>query len=139
TKPRFAHTDNLVSYEPLLQEVLGGDGTGTRPDLVPAILALAPVLNTATIDGTTGTAPLRPVLIGTAKYLFDPGAAPPGLAYRDGHVSTVESDGTTPVARVTPYYLLADAFAHKRTALAAADVTQGDSWRTATSALVDQM
>ncbi len=133
SQPRFGYPDNLTSFEPLLAEVLG------QADLMPSLLDLAPVLNTVTVDGTAGGQPAKPVLIGTARYLLDPGAAPAGLAYRNGATTTVESDGTTPVARATPYYLLADAFAHKRAALAQAPANQASAWKTATSALVDQM
>lgn len=128
---RFSYPDNLASYEPLNAEVLG------QADLMPSLLALAPTLNSMTVDGTPAGQPARPVLIATAKYLLMPGAAK-GVAYRNGATSTVRSDNTTPVAVATPYYLIADAYAHKRMALAAA-ANQGDAWKAATSALVDQM
>ncbi len=133
TQPRFAYPDNVVSYEPLLVQVLG------TMDIVPAVIALAPTLDTFTVDGTASGQPALPVILGTAQYLFDPQAAPAGLAYRNGMTSTVESDGTTPVPQTTPYYMLADAFIHKRAALAQASADQASSWKTATSALVDQM
>ncbi len=132
--PRFSYPDNLVSYEPLLTEVLG------QGDLMPALLDLTPTLNTMTVDGTTATPLARPYIIGTAKYLFAFGGAP-GIAYRNGATSTVMSDGTTPVPVITPYYLIADAYTHKRNALAALNATapmQAASWASATSALVDQ-
>jgi hypothetical protein len=131
TKPRFAYPDNVVSYEPLLAQVL------SQGDLMPAVLALAPTLNHMTVDGASG--PLaRPFIIGTAKYLFQFGGAP-GLTYRNGATQAFRSDGTTPVPQVTPYYLIADAYAHKRSALAAASADQAAAWKRATSALVDQL
>jgi hypothetical protein len=133
TMPRFAFTDNIHSYEPLLIQALGS------MDIVPAVIDLSPTLTTFTVDGTAGGQPALPVLIGTAQYLFDPAAATPGVAYRDGSVSTVMADGKTPIMRTTPYYMMADAFAHKRTALGAIDVNQANSWKSATSAMVDQM
>src|SRR5439155_9271171 len=42
---RFSYPDNIISYEPLLAEVLN------QGDLMPALLALAPTLNTMTVDG----------------------------------------------------------------------------------------
>src|SRR5260370_42412603 len=48
------------------------------------------------------------------------------------------SDGTTPVKVATPYYLIADAYAHKRLALSGGDPMQSSAWKTATSAMVDQ-
>lgn len=131
TMPRFSYPDNVVSYEPLLAEVLG------QGDLMPALLALAPTLNTMTVDGNPASQPARPVLIATAKYLMMFGAAK-GLAYRNGSTTTVRSDGMTPVPKITPYYMIADAYAGKRAALAAAGA-QGDAWKNATSSLVDQM
>ena len=130
--PRFSYPDNVVSYEPLLAEVLG------QADLVPAVLALAPTLNSMTIDGNPGSAPARPSVLATARYLFVPGAAK-GVAYRNGATSTVRSDGTTAVPVATPYYLMADAFAAKRVALAAAGMPQAAAWKASTSALVDQL
>ncbi len=132
TMPRFSYPDNVVSYEPLLAEVLG------QADLMPAILALAPTLNTMTIDGKAGSPLARPYVIGTARYLFSFGAAQ-GITDRAGMTTTTKSDGTGSVP-LTPYYLMADAFAHKRAALAAAsDPNMAASWKSATSALVDQM
>jgi hypothetical protein len=106
---------------------------------VPAIIDLAPTLDTFTVDGTANGAPALNSLVSTAQYLFDPGAAPTGLAYRNGMTSTVMADGTTPIAQTTPYYMLADAFAHKRLALAAIATDQATAWKNATSAMVDQM
>jgi hypothetical protein len=130
--PRFSYPDNVVSYEPLLAEVLG------QADLVPAVLALAPTLNTMTIDGKVGSPAARPYVIGSARYIFQPGAAK-GIAYRSGATSTVRSDGVTTVPYVTPYYMMADAFAHKRAALANAGAAQATAWKASTSALVDQL
>lgn len=132
-QPRFAYPDNVVSYEQLLAEVLSAG------DLMPATLDLAPILNRMTVDGTAGTQPARPVLLATARYLLDPGATPPGVAYRNGATTTTTSDGKTIIPRATPYHLLADAYAHKRASLAATDPAKAATWKAATSALVDQM
>ncbi|HEY7954148.1 MAG TPA: hypothetical protein VII38_02610, partial [Polyangia bacterium] len=134
TKPRFSYPDNVQSYEPLVAQVLA------TSDLVPATIALAPVLTSMTVDGTAGGQPALPVLMSTAQYLFDPAAAKTnGIIYRSGTAATTFSDGTTPVPQATPYYLMADAFAHKRAALAQAPMAQQASWKSATSNLVDQM
>lgn len=133
---RYAMLDNVVSFETLMAELLG------QADLVPSIINLAPTLNTINTDGTTGGTKIRAqdALVATAQYLLDPANSKlNGIAYRNGMTSTVQSDGKTPVAQVTPYYLLADAFAHKRSALAQATGQQSASWKSATSALVDQM
>lgn len=134
--PRFSYPDNLASYEPLLAEVL------SRGDLVPAVIGLAPVINTINTDGTTGGAgiPVRSVLTSSAKYLFDPDAAKAaGVAYRSGQTSTTTSDGKRMIPQATPYYLLADAFAAKRAALRTNDPAKQAAWDSATSALVDEL
>jgi hypothetical protein len=128
---RFSYPDNVVSYEPLMVEVLG------QGDLMPALLALAPTLNTMTIDGKTGSPLARPFLIGTARYLMSFGGAA-GITDRAGMTTTTKSDGTGTIP-LTPYYLMADAYAHKRAALAQADQNMAGAWKTSTSALVDQM
>jgi hypothetical protein len=132
-QPRFAYPDNVVSYEPLLAEILSSS------DLMPSTLDLVPILNRMTIDGTAGTQPARPVLISSMRYLLDPGATPPGVTYRNGATTTTTSDGKKVIPRATPYHLLADAYAHKRAALAATDPAKANNWKAATSALVDQM
>ena len=129
--PRFAAPDNVVSYEPLLADVLG------NADLVPSVIALAPTLSTMTVDGTSNSMPALPYLIQSAKYIFTPDPMN-GIAYRNGATSTVKSDGVTMVPVATPYYLIADAYAHKRAALAQGDMMQNGAWKTATSAMVDQ-
>ena len=128
---RFSYPDSVVSYEPLMTEVLG------QADLMPAILDIAPTLNTMTIDGKTGSPLARPYVVGTARYLFATGAAA-GITDRAGMKTTTRSDGSGSVP-LTPYYLMADAFAHKRAALAQANANQSTAWKSATSALVDQM
>ncbi len=131
TQPRFAYPDSIVSYEPLLNLVLGAD-------ILPALIGLAPVLDGLKLASSGD--PALPALFGTARYVFDPLVAPAGLAYRNGATTTVESDGTTPIAQVTPYYMLADAYAHKRKSLAAAtDTIAAQAWARSTSSLIDQM
>ena len=135
TQPRFAMPDNVVSYEPLLVEVM------RDADLMPALINSAPALATFTVDDSPFGQPALPILVDTARFLFDPQTAADyniTIAYRSGATSTVMSDGTTPVPQATPYYLIADAYAEKRAALNQAGAA-GGAWRQATSGLVDQM
>ena len=102
------------------------------------------MLQGLTVDGTPTGTPALPILIAAMRYVFDPQVAPAALAYRSGATTTVEADGHTPVARATPYYLLADAFASKRGVLAQLATTddgavQASRWKAATSTLVDQV
>lgn len=136
-QPRFAFTDNAVSFEPLIAEVLNAD-------LVPSMIGLAPTLSTFTVDGSAGGPRALPFLIEAMRYVFDPAVTPSGLAYRNGATTTVQGDGHTPVPRATPFHLLADAFASKRAALAALSTTaegtlQANKWKAATSVLIDEI
>ncbi|MSP63735.1 MAG: hypothetical protein EXR72_25995 [Myxococcales bacterium] len=130
-KPRYSAGSNIVSYERLTGEVMGVG------DLIPALIGLSPTLRTMTLDGTAATPPARPALVKTFSYLFDPSAAPGELAYRSGKTATVRSDGK-PGPRVTPYYLLADAYARRRAAIAGTDAEHRDAWNRATTTLIDQ-
>ncbi len=138
TGARFSYPDNVVSYEPLLTEVLG------QADLMPATLAFVPVIYDHTLAGAAASHAPNPdtsiasqTLIPSARYLFAFGGAP-GITDRAGMTTTTKSDGTGTIP-LTPYYLLADAYAHKRAALAQADQNMASAWKSATSALVDQM
>lgn len=132
SKPRFASLDNVTSYEPLVAEILNGD-------LPLAVADLAPTLDTFTVDGTAGGERALPAMIDAMRFVFDPGVAPVGLAYRNGSTMAVMSDGR-PAGRATPFTLLADGFADKRARLAAMtgdDALQASKWKTAASELVD--
>lgn len=130
---RYATGDGVVRYEPLVAEVLG------QSDLLPALIQLSGVLPTLTVTGTPGGTRALPLLLGAASYVFDPAQAPAGLRYRDGRTIALKSDGVSSAGRVTPYYLLADAYARRRAALAAAPPDQAGAWRSATSHLVDEL
>jgi hypothetical protein len=131
--PRYSTGDGAFTYQPLVSEVL------SQGDLVPALIGLSPTLRTMTVDGTPNTPLARPLLVKTIGYLFDPAQAPATLAYRDGTTMAKKSDGVSSAGRVTPYYLLADAFAKKRAALTAAPPAQQGAWNAAASSLVDQI
>ncbi|HET9622967.1 MAG TPA: hypothetical protein VFP84_16460 [Kofleriaceae bacterium] len=145
-QPRFAFPDNAVSFEPLLVELFGsGAGAAGVPgtDLVPSLLAFAPVLQTLTIDGLATSKRALPVLTAALQYVFDPALAT-HVAYRDGRTQATQSDGTTPAGPVTPFFVLGDAFRAKRAVLDGLAATpdgarQAARWRAATSALVDQV
>jgi len=131
-QPRYAEGDALVTYEPLLAEVLG------QADLLPALFDLAPTLASTLLVGPPADTSVRAALLETARYVFQPGLAA-GLAYRDGATSTVRADGVTPVPQATPYHLIADAYARKRASLSAVGGAQATAWRSATAGLVDRL
>ncbi len=118
----YVFASNAVSYEPLIVEIL------SREQLVPALVAAAPVLNQLAVDGR----PVSDVVAGAITWLTLP---QDGLARRDGATSTVTGDGR-PVETLSPWYVLADAYAAKRAAYDA-DPAAGEAWDTAVSGLVD--
>jgi hypothetical protein len=108
-------------------------------DLMPALNAVAPVLDGMVLsDGRSA----KSALAATVGYLVDPSRAKPALTYRDGRTSSKTSDGKSTVpGGVSPFYLLADAFAAKRATLdkvsAGPDKILADAWKESTSQLVD--
>lgn len=116
-----------VTWEPVFAEILG------RSDLLPALSALAPVIDTLTL---TGSKPAAGELRTLLSFLVDP-ASSKTLTYRDGTAVAKTTDGLTALtctdangmalsSCVTPFYLVADAVAGLRKARDAAR-TAGDS------------
>jgi hypothetical protein len=132
SQPRYSTGDGVVTYEPLLADVFGNS------DLIPSMINISPTLEWMTLDGDGASPRALPTLSDTLSYVFDPAVTPASLTYRNGMTSTVRSDGTTPVPRATPYYLIADAYAEKRAQLDAAPADRQGAWRAATATLVDE-
>ena len=130
-KPDYSAGSNLVSYEPLIADVL------EKTDLLAALNALGPVLDQLK---TSGGRPAKQALVQTVAYLVDPTRSP-GLTYRDGRTESKTTDGTKTVpGGVSPFYIMADAWAAKRDALKsmeASDKLIADAWNSSTSDLVD--
>jgi hypothetical protein len=131
-KPDFAWGSGIVSWEPLLVEIL------EQGDLLGALNAAAGALDTLKLASGK---PAKEALARTIGYLVDP-VRSKGLSYRDGRTSSLTTDGTKTVpGGVSPFYLLADAFAAKRAALAkleaGPDKRLAEAWRSSTSDLVD--
>ena len=127
--PRYAKADNVVTYEALLDQVL------EQTDLAYALPDTIHALN-ASLTETTKL-PARASLIGTLRYLFNPDAST-GLAYRNGATTTTWSDGTTPVTKLTPFYMLKDAL-QKKSDQFAANPTFKTAWDNSLSALSDNL
>jgi hypothetical protein len=121
TAGNYTFGANAVSYEPFVIAVLQGD-------LYPALTQSAAELAAITANGKTTPA----ILAHAGNYLVAPR---PGLVDRLGRATTTTSDGAT-VGVLSPWHLLADAFAHKRARLAAAgaDATR---WTDSISELCD--
>ncbi len=147
TDARWCAQDGLVSYEPLLAEMLGGT------DLFPTIAALVQHLETVKIPHCDAYDPSTKactktterdgvsVLADAVRVLVDP-ARNAGLKDRRGNAFAVRNDGTKN-PQVTPLYLFIDAL--KAIDRAFADdqaATPGETprllpWRQARSELVD--
>lgn len=138
----------VVRYEPLIARLMGGT------DLWPSTLALAPALQAVK---TPSGAPGLPVIANFLRWFLDPASPRIGgqLAYRDGRTQALRGDGqpafrrsddpiivdiveASAAGRVTPYYLLADAYRKKRERLAQ-DPQIERRWKTAVSQLADLM
>jgi hypothetical protein len=130
-KPDYATGSAVVTYEPLLVDVM------EQTDLMHALNAVSPVLNTMKLDNGQLA---RRALSQTVAFLVDPTLSA-GLTYRDGRTESKTTDGTKTIpGGVSPFYLLADAWAAKTAAIDKAktdDPTAAAAWDSATSDLID--
>ena len=143
--------DNAVSYEPIIAEAFGGD-------VVPALGELVKVLDTMNVkscDGpldANGACPEAnvkfnsgiDVMAATTRAALDPNRAKNiKLTDRKGNPGTTKNDGS-PVAQVTPAYLLTNALLgidiafDKYEEQNPKDTERRIGWRRARSQLVDQ-
>jgi hypothetical protein len=126
----FAWGSAIVAWEPLLFEIL------KEGDLLGALNAAAGPLDTIKLASGVMA---KSALAKTLGHLVDP---LPGLTYRDGRTFSLTTDGKQTVpGGVSPFYLLADAFAAKRETIAkleaGPDKRLAEAWNQATSDLVD--
>lgn len=112
-----------VSWEPLIIDALAGD-------LLPALTDTAAELNAITVNGK----PYATVVAGAASFVVNPLA---GLTDRQGRTTTTTADGQ-PVAQLSPWHVLADAYLGKRARLAET-AAEGAAWSAAIGRLTDLM
>lgn len=91
--PAYAYASNLVSFEPIVIEVLD------RGRLMPALVNGAEVLDGLSVNGKTAVQVVREV----GNFAFAP---LPGLTTRTGATSVTRPDGTQ-VTELAPWHLLA--------------------------------
>ncbi len=136
-------------YEPLIAKLLSAG------DLWASARVLGPALaNTLLDDGSS--LPVSTAVARFGRFLLDPEAARTGgpLAYRDGRTKALRNDGKptfsptadpvildlvqsqTAAGKVTPFDLLADAYAKKRARIAQ-DPATGSKWQAGVSAAAD--
>lgn len=120
--PGYAWASGAVVYEPIIAEILRSS------DLLPSVLGSAPTLNTVVVNGKS----LAAILGGTGLFFLTP---QPGLANRQGETTTTTADGR-PVSVLSPWHILADAYAKKAELLAAAPEAAA-AWDEAVSEIID--
>jgi hypothetical protein len=91
--PNYAYASNLVSFEPIIAEVLD------RNRLLPALAHGAEVLDSLTVNGKTSVQVLRE----TGKFVLDP---LDGLTTRTG-ATNITRPGGEQVTALAPWHLLA--------------------------------
>ncbi len=118
----YAWASNLVSYEPLIAEVL------ERRTLLDALVQSAPAFNATTAAGKD----FITIVGGMGRYLLTP---QPGLTDRLGRETSQTADGR-PVEELSPWQVLADAYAAKSDRIASSG-SEGQAWRDSAADLVD--
>lgn len=117
----YAFGSSGASWEPLITDALAGD-------LVPALVDTAAELNAITVNGK----PYATVVTSAAGFVVNPLA---GLTDRQGRATTTTADGA-PVAPLSPWHVLADAYSAKQARIAEA-AGEGAAWPSAIRGVVD--
>jgi hypothetical protein len=119
--PDYAWASNAAAYEPLIVEILEQEA------LLPALVEAAPTLNSITIGARSFPA----IAAGALRHFIAPRD---GLAKRDGSAETETNDGQ-PVPVLSPWYVLADAYARRDASLGSGEERQ--AWERAGQGLFD--
>jgi hypothetical protein len=122
-QPDYVWGSNAVTFEPLIVDMLDQDA------LLPALVETAPALNAITVQGRS----YSEILVGALRYVIEPRD---GLARRDGATETQTNDGR-PVPVLSPWYVLADAYARRDAGLA--DDGDRQAWDRAGRGLLDAL
>src|SRR5262249_37417537 len=112
---------NAKSWEPLITDALAGD-------LLPALVDTAAELNAITVSGK----PYATVVTNAASFALGPLA---GLTDRQGRTTTTTADGR-PVAQLSPWDVIADAYRGKQARLAET-AGEGAAWPSAMRRMTD--
>jgi hypothetical protein len=129
--PGYAWGSGASRYEPIVVAALSRRETEpTQGNIMDALVYGAPTLNAATGNGR----PMPEILVDVTRYLLNP---QPGLENRNGQTTSQTADGD-PIAVLSPYQILADAYHLKKQQLEAS-AAEGEAWQRATGNLVDVM
>ncbi|HWN68178.1 MAG TPA: hypothetical protein VNM90_11120 [Haliangium sp.] len=122
-QPDYVWGSNAVAFEPLIVDILGQEA------LLPALVETAPTLNAISVQGR----PYSEIVVRALRYVIEPRE---GLARRDGATETQTNDGR-PVPVLSPWYVLADAYARRDAALS--DGEDRQAWERAGQGLFDAL
>jgi hypothetical protein len=122
TAPGYVYGSSANSYEPLIADIL------SQRALVDTLVDIAPTLNAVTANAK----PYRTIVRQAGSFLVTPLA---GLADRRGNTTSTTSDGR-PVPTLSPWQVLADAYAMKQARMAASGA-EGGAWTDSISEVVD--
>jgi hypothetical protein len=115
-----------VTYEPLIIDMLA-DGS-----LMHALVDSAPVMNKVTIGTGNNVKAYPDIVQRAASYVLTPQA---GLTNRAGQTTSTTADGK-PVAQLSPWQVLADAYALKKARLDMSGA-EGQAWTESVSEVID--
>ncbi len=119
----YAFASNLVSYEPLIAEVLA------RNNLLGGLIEHTPTLNAI----VTNERSLAEILRSAGLFILSP---MDGLEKRTGETTTTTPDGR-PIDVLTPWHILSDAYVDAVDRLDAAPDGRGDIFRDALDEVID--
>jgi hypothetical protein len=121
----YAKQSDIHAWEPFLIHILDD------MDFWSALTETAATLASTPTPSGKGA---RAALVDAGRYLFGPR---PGLTKRLGGSTTTTGDGRT-VSTLSPWYVLADAYALKRTRVEEAG-GEGDAWERSVGQVVDSL
>jgi hypothetical protein len=122
-QPDYVWGSNAVSFEPLMVDIL------EQGALLSALVETATALNAISVQGRS----YSEILVGALRSVIEPRE---GLARRDGATETRTNDGR-PVPVLSPWYVLADAYARRDAGLA--DDGDRQAWDRAGQGLFDAL
>ncbi len=126
TAPRYAYGSGAMRYETQMIDVL------EKTELLDAFVDGAPTINALR---TTAGRRAPEVLAAAARWILEPKA---GIKTRAGLTTLPTADGRAMVTPISPYLVLADAYARKRMLWDGGNV-EAVAWQEASSSMADQM
>jgi hypothetical protein len=126
TDANYVSGAGAMRYEALIGDMLQ-DGT-----LLGALVDASPIINNVSVNPGTGARTAPTILRDAGLYLL---SAQPDLANRAGVKTSTTADGRA-VAQLSPWQILADAYALKQSRMTAAGA-EGTAWSESISEVID--